>query len=251
MFTIHTFWLPKAGSTDAEYEDAYAIVSVPDAAGRMMLRAAVADGATEASFSGAWARVLVAAFVRTEAFDLGALPVLTAEWETAVTAQTAAKTLSWYAEEKLQYGSFAALVGIVLLPDGTWRADAAGDSCVLHIRGSKLLKAFPIERAADFDNRPALIATQSGRNAGVTVQTCVGEWRKGDQLFLLSDALAQFVLGHPESIGKLTKLKPDAFAAMIERLRADKLCRNDDVTFVRVRADAAPHTVASTPSDET
>lgn len=47
------FWLPKAGNSDADYEDAFAI-----ARGRV----AIADGATESSFARAWAEALVNGF---------------------------------------------------------------------------------------------------------------------------------------------------------------------------------------------
>ena len=47
------FMLPKAGSSEADYEDAFAL-----AAGRI----AIADGATESSFARAWADALVHGF---------------------------------------------------------------------------------------------------------------------------------------------------------------------------------------------
>jgi hypothetical protein len=257
MSTIHTFWLPKHGSADSEYEDAHASRIAADGRGRPVIRAAVADGATEASFAGIWARLLAAAFVDgelraavdptdddarlyTDKLDPDALPAIAARWTAAIDAQTAIQPLAWYAEEKLRDGSFAALIGVVVQPDGTWRARAAGDCCVLHVRAGKLLQSFPITRAEDFDNRPALLSTLPARNHSVTIPACVGTWRKGDTLLLMSDALAQFALQHPDALPKLIKLKPEAFAPMIARLRAEKLCRNDDMTLIRLRLDGAP-----------
>jgi hypothetical protein len=57
------FWLPKAGNSDSEYEDAFFPRRLKRRNGRR-LRFAVADGATETSFSGVWARLLVSSFVR-------------------------------------------------------------------------------------------------------------------------------------------------------------------------------------------
>lgn len=235
MFTHQTFWLPKRGSSAAEYEDAHAVVATPHE-----VRCAVADGATEASFSGMWASALAEHYALTGAFRREALPALAAAWSAAVAAHTADKPLAWYAEEKLSHGSFAALVGLRADQRGTWQAVAAGDCCLLHIRLGKLVKAFPLETAAAFNNRPALLATLPAHSADPDVQTVAGTWKKGDRFFLMSDALAQFTLAYPQAIKELTALTAEAFAPLIERLRDDRLCRNDDVTFIRLHMRAAP-----------
>jgi hypothetical protein len=53
--SARAFWLPKAGNTIAEYEDAFDF----SIAARCF---AVADGATDSAFAGRWARSLVRAF---------------------------------------------------------------------------------------------------------------------------------------------------------------------------------------------
>ena len=106
MLACHVFWLPKAGNTPAEYEDAfwprhYCL----DSSGPVRL--AVADGATETSFSGLWARLLVAAYGRgrlTVDENEPALRRIRRIWKRAV----GQKPLPWYAEEKLRSGAFFA-----------------------------------------------------------------------------------------------------------------------------------------------
>ena len=61
----HAFRLPKAGNSDADYEDAFAI-------GENCV--AIADGATESSFARAWAEALVQGFTSVEATPAEARP---------------------------------------------------------------------------------------------------------------------------------------------------------------------------------
>jgi hypothetical protein len=241
MFSHHTFWLPKRGSRDDEYEDAHAISythSSSPANGH--LRCAVADGATEASFSGVWAEILAQHYARTGGFDASALPALGEQWLNGVMTRSTDKPLPWYVEEKLGYGAFAALIGFHANPFGGWTATAAGDCCLFHIRLGRIIKAFPLESADAFNSRPALLSTHPAHNAGVEIVTHAGSWLKHDRFFLMSDALAQFTLMYPEAVKKLASLKPELFAPMVERLRDEKRCRNDDVTFIRIQMLAAP-----------
>ena len=54
------YWMPKAGNSEAEYEDSFWPRFLDGESNNF--RFAVADGATEASFSGIWARQIVRAF---------------------------------------------------------------------------------------------------------------------------------------------------------------------------------------------
>src|SRR5438105_1448999 len=114
------FWLPKLGSTRTEYEDASSIA-------KDRFRFAVADGATEASFSGVWAKQLVRAFTSKKLsipLLLEELKPLQSKWESIIHRHA----LPWYAEEKANNGAFAAFVGLELLQEcldagtkRTWR----------------------------------------------------------------------------------------------------------------------------------
>jgi len=55
--------LPKAGNSEAEYEDACLTRAPVDRVVRIFC-VSIAEGATETSFSGLWAEMLVHAFVR-------------------------------------------------------------------------------------------------------------------------------------------------------------------------------------------
>lgn len=239
----HTLWLVRRGHTADEYEDASA---AEDEAGRF----AVADGATEGCFTGLWARLLVDGFVnhRGEEVEdwLNSLPALQERWDLSVCGPE----LPWYAEEGIRQGAFAAFLGLVLAtrPRGRyqWQAIAVGDTCLFHTRRNTLLRAFPLERAADFDNLPKLVGSRSPLEAAHARQTVwtEGRGRHGDRLWMMTDALAQWCLGEVEA-GRspwshlhsfLTSPEgEEVFALWIEGLRNGDQLRNDDVTLLAIQ----------------
>jgi hypothetical protein len=253
MFITRVFWMPKAGNTPAEYEDAFwprkdrLDVSGP-------VRLAVADGATETSFAGLWARLLVSAYGRgrlTAVEDELELRRIRRVWTRAV----GQKPLPWYAEEKLRAGAFSSLAGLTLLsPEaaaaatGDWQATAIGDSCLLQARGGSLLFSFPFSHAHEFNSRPRLISSLDGDDLTESaVDSISGTWQAGDTFYLMTDALACWALRGVEVkesvFERLTALEtqPD-FEALVVELRSTidadgrPLLKNDDVTLVRCAA---------------
>ena len=230
------WWAPKSGNTANEYEDAYAVK--PEA-----LRFAVADGASETSFARQWAELLVEGFVQgaPSAAELrefvSPLQALWAEGQKG-------KATAWYSERKAADGAFSSLLGVTIEGD-RWRALAIGDSCLFVVRSGKVLRAFPLERAEQFSNRPSLLSSISRANAGVwsEVATVEGVLQASDRLLLMTDALTQWFLVEAEmgrrpwaALSKVTT--PEQFAAYIDCLRAGGALRNDDVTLVSVEVAA-------------
>ncbi|HKI34016.1 MAG TPA: protein phosphatase 2C domain-containing protein [Gemmataceae bacterium] len=221
--------LPKRGNAADEYEDAFAADSP---AGRF----AVADGASESSFAGLWARLLVEGFVRPAP---GWLDAARRSWAAGVGGQP----LPWYAEAKRDDGAFATLLGLVV-GDGRWHALAVGDSCLFQVRQDRLIEAFPLRRSAEFGNRPLLIGSRPPVAPASEVRAeGRGGWQPADRFLLMTDALAQWFLRRHEAGDRpweeLTRLptKPDAsdaFATWVEERRRHDGLRNDDVTLVLV-----------------
>lgn len=259
-----TFWLPKAGNSTAEYEDAF----LAGKRARFSIRTAfaVADGATESLLSGNWANLLVKRFVRNweEAETPAAwLTDTLRAWQKEkraylVRRERSRNPVQWYEEPGLEAGAFAALLGLILteLDDAgcmIWHAFAVGDCCLFHIRGDGLLCAFPVEESQDLNNRPFLLSSNPARNAGITgrFRFAGGEALPGDRFYLMSDALAGwFLRAHEQGTApwedldlfcarrvKHTPGSEDAehaFAGWIEEQRAAHTMRNDDVTLIRV-----------------
>src|SRR5262245_58112070 len=108
--SAQALWLPKAGNTPEEYEDACWPQEPVIDREAARFRCAIADGATETSFSGLWANQLVREYCRQTSVKqfVGSLPRLRQEWQW----QVSAKPLPWYAEEKARSGAFAAFLGL-------------------------------------------------------------------------------------------------------------------------------------------
>lgn len=235
--TSTALWLPKQGNSDDEYEDAVFPEHHIDHADLSEFKCAVADGATETSFAGLWARLLVEGYV--DSLDL---EKLRSEWTNSIKG----KHLAWYAEEKVESGAFAALVGLTLKDDQSWGAQAVGDSCVLHVRDDAVLVSFPLINSEQFNSSPVLLSScRSADPQTELLLTIDGTWQPGDSFYLMSDAIARWTLKreeeHSDSVkslcGLTAKDRLQEFA-QCERTKYDTegrpLLRNDDVTLLRV-----------------
>jgi hypothetical protein len=242
------FRLPRQGHALSECQDAVA-------GDPLRGRFAVADGASESSFAGWWAQMLVEDFVRSPleepAWETW-LPPLQQRWARAVGPNGPEETLPWYLEPGLQVGAFATFLGLVLQPTSQpgpapwrWYALAVGDSCLFQVRNDAVIRAFPVTHSAEFGNTPWLVGSRSSpdevpRKQGQVLQ---GDGQGQDRLWLMTDALAQWFLHRFEAGHKpwedldylLQTQQPDrAFADWISDLRQDRQLRNDDVTLLGV-----------------
>ncbi len=239
----HAFHTHKRGNTPDEYEDAFAGDAVT-------ARFAVADGASESSFTATWAKLLVDAFVAAKGRswrDLGWLEPPRQHWADDVDP----RPLPWYAEEKRDQGAYATLLGVAFRKvrhralnreDGTWRALSVGDSCLFRLRGGKLVRSFPMVNSVDFGNQPALLGSRGRSNdTPQDIRRGRGKWRPGDRFLLMTDALAEWMLRRNEQEQRpaddidrlLAESSPqEAFAAWVEERRTGQGLRNDDVTLV-------------------
>jgi hypothetical protein len=174
-------------------------------------------------------------------------PLQSAWW-----SEVRGKPLPWYAEEKLRSGAFSSLLGITLTEsadggDVRWSALAVGDSCLFVVREGSLITSFPIQSSEDFDRSPFLISsvrTQDGALEAM-LRCDEGPLRPGDDLYLLTDALACWFLASYEEGGEpwLTlqgaggPSAQEDFACWVADERFQHRLRNDDVTVLRLRLE--------------
>lgn len=248
--SVRVFWLPKAGNSLAEYEDAFwpreeqFFDSIP-------MRLAVADGATETSFSGLWARLLVTAYGRGRLTGEN-LPAELHRLRRAWRRCVGQKPLPWYAEEKLRWGAFSSLLGLTVLPPelpgaqaGRWRSMAVGDSCVVQARGDEMVCSLPFTRSDEFNSRPILVSSLDSDDATeVAANSASGSWQAGDIFYLMTDALAGWCLRGVESgedvFARLNSIETQVqFEILVTDLRSTSdieglpVLKNDDVTLVQ------------------
>jgi len=244
--SAHALWLPKSGNSKDEYEDAVWPRKKTDS-NLTIFRAAVADGATETSFAGLWARILVREYGLGDLTDINfndRLSVIRQRWLKRVSNLN----LPWYAQQKLEMGAYSSLVGLTIVQDldrsRIWNAMAIGDSCLFQLRGDQILEKFPLSHSEQFNSRPALLAT--GNQNGDTESQFVrseGTWEFGDKFYLMSDALACWFLrlwelrdGNPLEFEQ-EFLSRESFELFIETQRKisddSVTLKNDDVTLLR------------------
>lgn len=233
----------KRGNSAAEYEDSFA---AEPKAGRF----AVADGASESSYSGEWADCLTNAFIKTSIFDPdttwhGWLPPVQDDWVKLVENKPSA---SWFEDEKRLDGSFATFLGLEFTAsrvERTWQAVAVGDACLFQIRNDQLKASFPVRSAADFNSRPALLNSRlrySAAKPPLEARTA-GNFNPGDTFLLMTDALAQWFLDQAEwknapwrdLLAFQQSEKPlESFEEWVAEARAGEALKNDDVTLLVV-----------------
>jgi hypothetical protein len=243
-FTLRAFYAPKDGSTDAQYEDAWAATEAGEASGLVTasseMTVAVSDGASAAIFARDWARRLVAAFTTGElgsgATDKQIAGVAVREgalWRTEVET----KATSWHAQEKLQTGSAATLLVLTLSGDDRkWSAFAVGDVCLFIVRGGKLKYAFPVPKSTGFDDRPALLSTEA-RAPFPTVKRFGNTLEPGDRVLLMTDAIAAWFLTDFEKKRRPWETlpsDPETFAAFVQKERDAAKMKNDDATMIEI-----------------
>jgi hypothetical protein len=246
MFTTAlTFFVPKKGSPIGDWEDRVR-VSTGDPASRRNPRFAMVDGATEAYDAKAWADCLVDSFVRPDRHQprvdregmVGWMGAVQNQWRTSRHRVT---TLA--AQRKAAEGSYATLLGGELVDlDGDrpqWHAVSVGDVVLFHVRDGMLLNHFPELRPEDFDNTPDLVHSRVemfGVSSG-GLRFSQGDLRVGDQLFVTTDALAEWLVRHCErqTWSTLDEVDhPATFHHLISVLRQNNEIRNDDVTLLRM-----------------
>lgn len=241
------FCLPRHGHEPAECQDA---VAGDAERGRF----ALADGASESAYAREWARMLVDDFVagsgRVPAWPTW-LPPLQARWAETVRPAPDAPPLPWYLDEPMARGAFATFLGLVVeaTPDAAtpwaWHAQAVGDSCLFQLRQRQLLVRFPVKHAADFGSTPRLVGSRPAA-AGPRRQrgrAHDGTAENDDQLWLMTDALAQWFLRAVEDDQQpWNELMPllsgqdpgPQFAAWVAEKRRARKLRDDDVTLLVV-----------------
>lgn len=244
--------LPKKGNAADECEDAFECSTEH-------LRFAVADGATESSFSDRWAESLVRQYVTDppfgnppteDALQLWLVPQQ-AEWHAGINWSG----LAWFALEKAERGAYAALLGLEFSRDATlwqrlvsrplsgeelsWTAFAVGDTCLFQVRGNELKCSFPLTKSEEFGSRPILLASNALNNQSALkgIRSEHGGCKPGDLFFLATDALAKWFLAQYEAGAKpwevLLELRAEAdFAGFVDKARADQSLKNDDTTLV-------------------
>lgn len=240
------FWVAKAGNAEREWEDHFAL-------DEELCRFAVADGASSSSKAAAWAATLTRGFV-IDPFDLSSADDFD-RWierrcndfrlEHPVAADDEVTAQNWYAKAAEGQNGFATLVAAQFGPSArnveSVEFGGVGDACLFHVRDQELLCAAPELGVDGFGTFPDLLSTNDDHREQAVQRMFTGSFAvaAGDEVFLMSDAIAEWSLkaaeAEPEVWGVLSDLDHITFHRLVADLRAIDEIVNDDVTLVRCR----------------
>lgn len=164
---------------------------------------AIADGVTNSDYSGEFARSLVRRWTEaapeSEADFTGWLGGAQAEWDAEVKPIIAGKAGAWYNRNRTWQGD-AAFVGARLTARGGQRQlhlTGIGDTVAFLVRGGRIVKSFPLERAAEFSD-----VVKALPSVGAPLHPALNAtWQvePGDEVFMGTDALSAWMLGETEA----------------------------------------------------
>lgn len=214
---------------------------------------AIADGATMASFSNLWAKVLVRRFValstkwpddvlRSE-LSKNHIRALSQIWHRKVPWKKIEN--SWILTQKAQMGASATFLGLRIY-QAHWTAFCIGD-CNLFVADEKMnvVCSWPYKTPDSFGNQPQLLHTVPGEEEdfGLSSLMSVSSELNPKHWFLMAtDAVAHFVLASESPSEQLSKLSQIQNTEEFELWlgEAENLgLRNDDCTIVRVLQETA------------
>ncbi|MBX8632298.1 MAG: protein phosphatase 2C domain-containing protein [Thermoplasmata archaeon] len=241
MLSVNEFHRPKTGNSEEEYEDAFAW-------DEDMRTFAVADGATESSFSDLWAEALVSTFIENPPdFNRNDRDVMRellrlarSKWYRSIDWDS----LPWFQRNKAYLGSYSTLLGLQIgegEDNRRFRCIVVGDSCMFKISGQRL-ESFPFADSRDMTNTPRLMWSGVGSPSGFErdveipgIEVKYGWLRKGDSVILATDALSRWILQHKtEKPWELLQKYSADLDSLISRLIAEGQIKNDDVTLISI-----------------
>ena len=261
LFESRSYWLAKDAEAAHEHPETYEDASACSAE---MRRAAIADGVSQAMFSGIWARLLTEAAVEQppDVTDAAAFHQWLVEPRAQWAAQVAAKQLNYFQRQKLQavHGGYSTLQWLEFessAPDSEeyeFHSYAVGDCCLFHVRDGQVISTFPMERSEEFDRHPMSICSVDRKHDELVAsefKVFHGLCRAGDLLVLATDAIAKWAMEILETDSSIDwsgfwETSQEEFASQVVELRNEKRMEIDDTSLLLLRVLG----VAGVASDE-
>lgn len=242
--------IQKFGNGEDENEDALAFHQTWHKQRLAKLRFAIADGATQSSFSQLWANLLVSdPIIRIFTPSINKTGLLISNSYTKWNSEIEKIELPWFAKEKASKGAFSSFLWMSINfydqnKYANLTAIGIGDCELLIVRDNKVINAFPIESSNEFNSCPVLISSKIEKNYDLKPKFLRTKLFPGDDIILASDALAKYLLSEFETgTNPLITLYPSVFAEAdqkarfqkwIECKRRERLLKNDDSTMIRI-----------------
>lgn len=235
--------IPKQGNLASENEDQWFV------RGKTLF--GLSDGATESTFSLEWARHLVTSNWKTLLVRNGSRKQfecrseVVGQWLQPLREEFASRhenaQLPWYARAKLDRGAHATFLGVRVRYNAIrkchfWTAVSIGDTCLFHVRDGCIVGSFPYTPSDTFGNNPSLVSSRLMDPLPNIRVSSGNRCQPGDQLILVTDALADWMLSDVECEDRVYNIldvqDEDGLAALCGDLRKTSEMKNDDSTLL-------------------
>ncbi len=237
---------PKEGLSPEANQDQMGAFQFRNSGGRIGLRAALADGATQSFGAREWAGVLVRSYLDGLVLPTQKTGSLVRTFNALKPARPDTTQSDWVAQGRTLLGGHATLAGITISFRKGWsyRALVVGDTCLFVTDDSgRLRRSFPYSDPAEFVRAPIMISTSPTRNTalprlGLRVR---GKLPRGGTVWLATDELSRWILsetvsgGCPfDSLGGALR-SASTFDAFVADLRRHGEIGDDDMSVIRMR----------------
>lgn len=219
---------------------------------------AVSDGMSQSIFQKIWAEILVDAYTKSrewipsEESDHSTVKTnLSQLWKTRVNKrllemQEEGRNITRTENSLALGGSAGATIVGVRFDGNKWRGDVLGDSCLLEVKDSKILRFLTSQDGDGFDNHPDYYDSNPNKNGKGKPKFIEGELSSGMSVFLVSDPFSDFFIEQKKNGNEsqfvdeiLSVNSHEDFENLVSKWRAEYGMHNDDSTLLIIEPDGS------------
>lgn len=219
---------------------------------------AVSDGMSQSIFQKIWAEILVDAYTKSREWIPSNEPDhstvktnLSYSWELRVKERLNEMRKegrnTTRTENSLALGGSAGATIVGVRFDGNkWHGDVLGDSCLIEVQDSKIVRFLTSQDGDGFDNHPDYYDSNPNQKGKGVPKAIEGELSTGMSMLLVSDPFSDFFMEQKKNGTEskfleevLSVRSHDDFEALVSKWRAEYGMHNDDSTLLIIEHDGS------------
>lgn len=217
---------------------------------------AVSDGVSQSIFQKIWAEILVDAYTESRAWNPSNEPDhstvktrLSSIWTNRVKERLnemqkeGRNTIRTENSIALGGSAGATIVG-VRFNGNKWYGDVLGDSCLIEVKDSKIVRFLSSQDGDGFDNHPDYYDSNPNKKGKGIPKAIDGELSSGMYLLLVSDPFSDFFMEQKKNdnesqfVEEILSVKShEDFEILVSKWRAAYGMHNDDSTLIIIESD--------------
>lgn len=219
---------------------------------------AVSDGMSQSIFQKIWAEILVDAYTKSrewtpsnESDHSTVKTILSSIWKNRVKErlnemQKEGRNTTRTENSLALGGSAGATIVGVRFEGNKWNGDVLGDSCLIEVKDSKIVRFLSSQDGDGFDNHPDYYDSNPNRNGKGVPKAIDGELSSGMSLLLVSDPFSDFFMEQKKNdsesqfVEEILSVKShEDFETLVSKWRAAYGMHNDDSTLLIIEPDGS------------